>query len=558
MKTEKRIISFLLTFIMVASLFTPINIMAASELSTTINDALISKHGNVPLTLKCEEILAAGYNYGDVLNVSFLEQNLELPLCSNFSDVDSGSPAIFARTSDEYVLLAINMSDFATNYGIARKSIAADNSVVWSLADGVTAPINVSLSMNTAGGYYDEYILHQLSYTNERADYPELNDEQFANFRMVKTTGIGQGKLYRSASPVNPKYNRNKYADAVFKKVGINVIINLADDESTAKAFEGYDTTYYFEQKHIFLSMGMDLNSDDFKERLAQGLKFIAENPGIYGVHCTEGKDRAGFTIAIIECLMGASYDEVVSDYMVSFYNYYGITPDDARYGVIVNSNINKALARTFEVSDIKNINLSSAAEKYIKSIGLSDEDITKLKANLSGKTADISTVKANIAGKNGIMFTASVDSLKYREVGFIFEANGKQVRKGTNTVYSSIDGSAFTVSDFENVNYIYSFTIDEIADTATEIKVTPYSIDLKGNEKTGESEIYTLAKVSKVVPMSVKDETVSGHSIDLYGTEETENESIPVKEEETAIEPDKEEAVVPETEIVEVEEVLE
>lgn len=43
--------------------------------------------------------------------------------------------------------------------------------------------------------------------------YPDLSDEQFANFRAITTTGIGAGKLYRSSSPVNPETNRNLIAD---------------------------------------------------------------------------------------------------------------------------------------------------------------------------------------------------------------------------------------------------------------------------------------------------------------------------------------------------------
>lgn len=394
---REKVCSVILAFIMVICLYTPINALAANELSTTINDSQIQKYGNVPLTLKCEEILAAGYSYGDVLNVSFLDQSLQLPLCSSFSDVDSGSPAILANEKYVYVQLVINMGDFATNYGIATKNTVADGTVVWSLAEGVTSPIKVSISMNTPGGYYDEYILHQLSYTTERSDYPNLSDDQFANFRMVCTTGIGQGILYRSASPINPKYNRNKYADAAYKNAGINVIMNLADDQTTALAYDGYSLTYYSEQNYIALNMGMDISSDDFRSKLAQGLKFFAENPGVYGIHCTEGKDRSGFTVALIECLMGASYEEVISDYMVTFYNYYGITVDDPRYTAIVNSNISKALARAFEVSDIKSINLSQAAEKYIKKIGLSDEEIAKLKANLSGEAASTESVSDTV-----------------------------------------------------------------------------------------------------------------------------------------------------------------
>ena len=558
MKTKRSTISFLLTFIMVISLFTPINVAAASELSTTVNVAEIMKYGNTPLTLKSEELFAAGYNYGDILNVSFLNNALKLPLCNNYSDVDSGCPGVFVK--GENILLAINMGDFATSYGIATKSTLEDGSIIWTLVDGVNAPINVSISMSEAGGYYDEYILHQLSYSNSRTDYPGLSDEQFANFRMVSTTGIGKGRLYRSASPINPKISRNKYADEAYKKVGVNVIMDLADSEDVARSYDGYDSSYYSNQQHIFLNMDVDFASDDFKTKLAKGLKFFADNPGVYGVHCTEGKDRAGFTTAIIECLMGASYDEVVSDYMVTFYNYYGITTDDVRYETIANSNIRKSLARAFEVTDIENTDLSRAAEKFIKSIGLSDEDIIKLKANLGSDAEEDDrenniAAKANAVDKTGIIFTEGVDSLKYKEVGFIFEADGKTVRRSTNTVYTSINGSQFAVSDFDGAKYIYSFTIEDIADAETEIKVTPYFIGINGSEIKGKEETYSLARLNidgTVVPMAVysNDDTISNGAIVLYGANEI-AENSPVEEKVTYGEPNKKETDIPKTEIV-------
>ena len=257
---------------------------------------------------------------------------------------------------------------------------------------------------------------------------------------------------------------------------------------------------------------------------------------------------------------MGASYDEVVSDYMVTFYNYYGITTDDVRYETIANSNIRKSLARAFEVTDIENTDLSRAAEKFIKSIGLSDEDIIKLKANLGNDAEEDDrenniAAKANAVDKTGIIFTEGVDSLKYKEVGFIFEADGKTVRRSTNTVYTSINGSQFAVSDFDGAKYIYSFTIEDIADAETEIKVTPYFIGINGSEIKGKEETYSLARLNidgTVVPMAVysNDDTISNGAIVLYGANEI-AENSPVEEKVTYGEPNKKETDIPKTEIV-------
>ena len=360
-----------------------------SKLSATAEAANIQKYGNVVLSLTCDEIKAAGYEYGDILKVSFLGKKIKVPFVSNYSDVDTGKPAILARSGDTNVLLAINMGDFATTYGIAVKTVHEDNTIEWNYAEGVTGPVKVKITMKKAGGYYDEFVLHQLSASNERTDYPDLSDEQYANFRMVTTTGIGKGVLYRTSSPINPKNNRNTYADAAIKSAGVTVVVNLADDEETARGYEGFDDSYYSTTSFVTLNMPVDFASDEFKDKLAKGFRFIAENPGTYAIHCTEGKDRAGFATAIIECLMGATYDEVVEDYMTTFYNYYGVTKDDARYAVIVNSNIAKSLKAAFTFTkkdkkrDLKTADLAACAKKYLKSIGLTNAEIKALKKNL-------------------------------------------------------------------------------------------------------------------------------------------------------------------------------
>ena len=226
-------------------------------------------------------------------------------------------------------------------------------------------------------------MIHQLVRSEKREDYPELTDAEFANFRMITTTGIGEGKLYRSSSPVNPEINRNKYADAAAKEAGVKTFVNLADNDETMRGYEGFAESYYAGQKIVALNMGVDFSADEFKAGLADGIRFIAANEAPYLVHCNEGKDRAGFTSAMLECLMGASVDEVVADYMVTFYNYYNVKPDEERYSVIANSNIKKSLATAFGVNDITGIDLAAAAEKYLLDIGVSADDIAKVRENL-------------------------------------------------------------------------------------------------------------------------------------------------------------------------------
>ncbi len=450
-KLVRKLLSFLLTLAMVMGLMPGMNFTAYADtvnhletnagetsiqpLSATASKNTISKYGNVVLSLKCEDLLSKGYEYGDILSIRFLERSLELPLCSNFTDVDSGSPGIFAKKDQEYVMLAINMGDFATYYGIAQKQVDENNQVLWTMI--ADEEISVTISMKEKGGYYAEYLLHQLKYEDDRSAYPELTDEQFANFRAVTTTGMGKGVLYRSASPINPLHNRNTYADAAIRKAGVNVIMNLADDEATARGYEGFGNSYYSRQKFITLNLGIDFAAEDFQQGLSNGLRFFALNNGIYEIHCTEGKDRAGFVSAILECLMGASYDEVISDYMVTYYNYYGVTRGDERYQTIAESNIVKSLERAFAVENLKSADLAAEAEEYSKQIGLSDEEIALLKVNLE-KHAETVTKQNPDGSITTTTTTTDSEGTKTTESETV-KADGT-VEKSTDTIKA--DGS--------------------------------------------------------------------------------------------------------------------
>ncbi|MCD8254095.1 MAG: SAM-dependent chlorinase/fluorinase [Oscillospiraceae bacterium] len=341
----------------------------------------IAKYGNLELSIPEQSLIDAGYEYGDVLTVTVNGIEYSVPYCTNYSDVDTGS--LVLRASDGVLTLAINMGDFATTYGIATKNTAADGSYEWVYAEGVESPVAVSITMSEKGGYYDEWYIRQLERSDERADYAELTDAEFANFRAVTTTGMGTNALYRSSSPVNPEIARNTYADAAASEAGVKTFVNLADTEDVAAAYEGFADSYYATQSVVYLNLGVDFSAEDFRSGLAEGLRFIAANEGPYLVHCNEGKDRAGFVSAVLECFMGATYDEVVADYMTTYCNYYGVTVGSEQYDYIASANIVKSLQAAFGVEDLAAAELGECAETYLLSIGLTADELTALAANL-------------------------------------------------------------------------------------------------------------------------------------------------------------------------------
>ena len=93
---------------------------------------------------------------------------------------------------------------------------------------------------------------------------------------------------------------------------GITSIVNMADSEAKMRSYDGYAMTYYSQCVIMPLDMAMDFTTDDFRQKLAQGFRFIAENEGPYLIHCNEGKDRTGFAVALLEALMGADINEII------------------------------------------------------------------------------------------------------------------------------------------------------------------------------------------------------------------------------------------------------
>lgn len=363
-------------------------LLAVGYAEASISAIELSKYGNLTLSVSGSEFLGMGYAYGDMITVNIGEATFEMPVCTNYTDVPVNMPVcrveIDMQTGEDNVALALNASNLAQAAGIAEKiTIEEEPGYRWDFAEGVSLPLPIEVSLKEAGGYYDEWMLHALERSNNREDYPHLTDAQFANFREITTTGMGEGVLYRSSSPVNAEIGRSSYADAAAKEAGVRSIVNLADSIAPMQSFPGH----YNDCNVIGLNLSVDFTAPDFEAGLAKGFRFIIENDGPYLIHCNEGKDRAGFASAILECLMGAGVHEVLDDYMVTYYNYYGVEPGSAQYYAIAEGNLKKSLEAAFDVGNLyaKGISLSDEAAAYMQEkLGLSAEEVSALKAKLS------------------------------------------------------------------------------------------------------------------------------------------------------------------------------
>lgn len=348
------------------------------QITTTIYE--IAKHGNLILYMYGAELFDKGFEHGDIVEIAIGEKKWDVPLCTSYSDVDNGEAVLRAIGATDGVVLAINMGDFATTSGIAEKAMVEEEpGYRWNYL--IESTVEITITMKEKSGYREEWLIRQLVRTNERADYSHLSDESFANFRVIETTGIAKGVLYRSSSPINPALGRNTYADKAAENAGIISIVNLADPSNT---YEGAENTYYSTCRVTYVNLGMDFLSESTLNGLANGLRFIINNDGPYLIHCDEGKDRVGFVSALLECLMGATLDEVTEDYMETYFNYYCVEKDTEKYNAIVNNNLIKVLSATFKVNDVTKADLAAEAKAFLmEDAGLAAYEVDALKAKL-------------------------------------------------------------------------------------------------------------------------------------------------------------------------------
>lgn len=327
--------------------------------------SVVDKYGNITTDIPAAALTGAGYELGDMLSVTAGSFKGNAPLVDTYSDVNRGE--VLVRLSDGFVAVAISYGNMGEKGGIS-----------------VGTPI--TLEMAGKGAYKTEYEIRHLVRTENRADYS--SDAVFANFREVRVGKIAPNTLYRSSNPAMGDA-RAPYTSALAEQAGIKTVINLADSQEELKTKAPTSPWYQGmvnKGSVISLNMGVDFESPDFAPKLAEGLRFMISHEPPYLVHCNEGKDRAGIVSALFEAIMGATTKEISEDYMVTYMNYYHVKKDEARYPVI--SQIILDIFKTMNGGKaVTDSNIQKVAETYLtKSVGLTSQELSTLKARLGGK----------------------------------------------------------------------------------------------------------------------------------------------------------------------------
>jgi len=337
-----------------------------------------TESGGVYIKLTIDEFNELGFKYGDSVDVEFSNgYKLEgLPYYNGYY-VKSGEPLLIAYPDNEYIKAAVNIGDD-----------------LWYTAE-LNENMTAKITLVSHGTYLATQEARELNFTDDRKKYS--TDEAYANFRSVSVSCIKPNTLYRSASPCNTGYKRSAYADTLMSKASVTYILNLSDKSKHVNdyiASSDFNSPYY---KSLFdagmiseLSLNNDYGSDQVKLKLAQGLTVMSRSEGPYLVHCTDGDERTGFVCMLLEALVGATYEEIEADFMITYDNYCGVTAqsDPDKYNTIVSD----VLAPMVQIvagdkaADVKSADLSAGAEKYLLTAGMSQRAINQLKDRLAAK----------------------------------------------------------------------------------------------------------------------------------------------------------------------------
>ena len=332
--------------------------------------------GGVYVDLTIDAFNQLGFAYGDAVDVTFSNgYSLSgIPYYNGYYTL-TGEPLVVAYPGYPYVKVCVNNGDDLYTRAQLRETDTA------------------TITRSERGAFSDVQNARDIHYRDERERFS--SDAVFANFRSVQVGNLRENTLYRAASPCDNQHNRAPYVDALCGEAGVRCIVNLADTEEKIRnyvAAADFNSPHFLSLYNggdvLLLTLNMNYSSEDFRAKVANGLIAMTEHEGPYLIHCTEGKDRTGFVCMLLEMLCGASYDEIVGDYMITYANYYGITreTDAKRYDVIAESvflpMLNSVIGNG--AVDPGTADLSVYAERFLQNAGMTEAQIAALKAALT------------------------------------------------------------------------------------------------------------------------------------------------------------------------------
>lgn len=273
--------------------------------------------------------------------------------------------------------------------GFPNIIITYNNKGIWDDAK-LTDQEKVTIRLADAGKYSAVQDALGQVYSNAYADYDSI--EQFCNFRALSGGDLKEGFLYRGTTPVDSSRNRAPYTDQLLEEHGIAYVVDLADSEENMEEYlaqEDFNSPYAAElYKHgqiVFLDMNTSYQTEEYQQKVATGMKQMLNASGPVYIHCTEGKDRTGFVSMLLEALGGATYEEMRSDYMITYDNYFSVSYEETpeRYAAVAELYFDPFVAYlhgTDNIDELRKADYVQDAANYLISGGMTEAEIEQLR----------------------------------------------------------------------------------------------------------------------------------------------------------------------------------
>lgn len=340
------------------------------QVKTKVLEVTMPAFGNVNFEITHDQFVSAGFNYNDLVEVTFHDYDgtnkdisYEVAYVTNYNEVGYYCPCLcnYEGKGERF--------DFA--FGMSHLKNGSDFLI----------GRDVTITMIKKGGYAKTRDLVNVS---RKLSYEELSgdNEAFANFRDIAKVGeisktILPKRLYRGSSPYNAHSNpdgRHDVCDRFLVDSNINTEIALTGSKSEiesqinsryleynkSKTVELYWNSLQKEKLEDKQFYSEDLGTDYFTingnsdvvigggDLTRNIFTYIAkrcggpDNPAPIFIHCNEGKDRTGFFVMVIEALAGISLTDIVNDFMLTFKNYYNVSRPDNRekYDALANLSV--------------------------------------------------------------------------------------------------------------------------------------------------------------------------------------------------------------------------
>ena len=312
------------------------------------------------------DMTEAGFTLGDVISVTVDDKVIVMPYYDGY----------YTRNG-EYLCVAYptypSICFTANNIGLPEELTGLEGHTV-------------VIKMVEKGGKLDVQTALSMSYTLDRENYPDFSDEEFANARTVKGGRLVGGVLHRSSSPFCNDINRAYYVSEYMESEKVMTVLNLADTEEKMKSYDmpPYSRQLWEEGNVILCPLKADPTADDYNKRLIAALKELPSRPAPYIVHCMEGKDRTGYVCALLEGLCGATYGEIVDDYLITYNNFFHLNPGNSPElcNTLVSLRLNTCLMYYAGVKDeaqLPNVDYAKAFAAYLLSHGMNHQQLDAL-----------------------------------------------------------------------------------------------------------------------------------------------------------------------------------